>query len=715
MIYLYNVLEESIIDLLINNYMPYTAYVITDRALPAIDGFKPSQRRILYTMFKMGLLKGGRKKSQGIVGSTMFLHPHGDGAIYETMVRMARDAESLSYPYIDSKGNFGKQYSRDMQYASARYTEVRLEQIAHELFKDINKNTVDMVDNYDKTTVEPKLLPVSFPTILVNPQSGIANGMASNIAPFNLNEVIDFTIAYIKNPKETKVTDHIVAPDFPTGGNIVYNESIFENIFETGRGSFDIRATYKIEGDSIIFEELPYTTTFEPIMDKIAELVKDGKLKGITDIHDNHGLDSKGIEVVVKKNVDKEELIEELYNSTSLQSSFGCNFNLIVNGRPRVLGIKDIINAWVRFRANAIKRGLIFERDKKEDRKHLLEALPKVILDIDKVIQIIKSTKKNSEVVERLLASFDFTRVQAEYVADIKLRYLNEEYLMERINEIDTLKKEIETLTNTITNKREIAYIIINQLEEVKKAYGQERKSKLITVEKRQKGKAKAQKIDDYNLKIFITKEGYLKKIPLTGLRGNNENRIKEGDEIIQEFETTNNSEILIFTKNHNVHKLKTYEIDDHKTSTLGGEYLPSVTGEDVAFVTVTKDYTGDMLIGFTDGKIAKIELKAWSINRKKIEGAYAPKEAIFFKHIEEDIEVLAVSSIDKALVYDTSKINSKAGRTVAGVQVMKSKNDSYVKAYYSLDEAYEEADYYRTSSAGIGKYLKEKDFSNLL
>lgn len=714
-----NVIEQNIVETLTKNYMPYTAYVITERALPEIDGFKPSQRRILYTMMKMGLLKGNRKKSQGVVGQTMFLHPHGDGAIYETMVRMSKDAEALLIPFIDSKGNFGKQYSRDMKYASARYTEARLADVAKELFKDINKDNVDMIENYDGTMTEPKLLPVTFPSILVNPQSGIANGMASNIAPFNLGEVIDFTIAYLGNPKNVNVSDYITAPDFPSGGNIIHNKAVMDNILENGRGSFDIRATYRFEKNSIIFEKLPYTTTFEVIIDKISNLVKEGKLKEVIDIHDNYGRQSEGVEVVVKNNTDKEALVEKLFKLTPLQSSFGCNFNIIIDGRPKVLGVKQIVHEWLGFRANTVKRGASFDMKKKQDKKHLLLALKQVLMDIDKAISIIRETKKNSEVVNNLMKALSIDEVQAEYVADIKLKYLNKEYLVNRIDEIQELEKEIIALDDLITNRKTLAKVIISELRQVKKEYATERKTNLIEPQAINKQEAEKVEVDDYNLKIFVSKEGYLKKIPLTSLRGGFNIKVKDGDSIIGEFETTNNSDILIFTDKQNVYKIKSYDLEDHKPSILG-EYLPSMLGlkdENILFTTVTKDYSGHLVIGFIDGKVAKIELSAYETkqNRQMLKNAYANKEAIYFNHVHEDIDILAISSIKKAILFNTSMIGEKASKTAQGNQAMKEKNGSTVVGYYTINSELEESAYFRTSNAGVGKYLRANDFEEYL
>lgn len=699
--------------------MPYTAHVIMHRALPEIDGLKPSQRRILYTMLQMGLLKSGRKKSQGIVGQTMFLHPHGDMAIYETLVRLTKDNESLLIPYIDSKGNFGKQYSRDMKYASARYTEVKLGAIASELFQDIEKDTVDMMENYDGTLQEPRLLPVTFPSILINTSSGTAVGMASNIAPFNLNEVIDYTIASIKKP-ESEVGEFIKAPDLPTGGNIIYHKKEMQQIYETGKGSFKIRSTYRIEGNSIIFEEIPYTTTFEAIIEKISLLVKEGKIKDIVDIDDIYGINTKGIELTVKNSTNKALLVEKLFRLTPLQDTFSCNFNLIVNGRPQTIGIKQIIREWVNFRGNAIKRGAQFEKTKKEQKKHLLFALKQVLLDIDKAISIIRETNKNSQVVANLMKAFQLDELQAEYVAEIKLRHLNKEYLLHRLEEIETLEKEIAELHDIIHNPSKLHKKMIQQLKNVKKAHGQERKSQIVFPDELPTVTPEEIKIDNYNVRIIITKEGYLKKVPLTSLRGGNVMKVKDGDQIIHQYSTTNNSDILIFTDKYNCYKYKTYEIEDHKLSGLG-EYLPTLLHlqeETILFVTVTNDYQGNLLIGFEDGKVAKIALTAYHTkqNRSMLKNAYANKRAIYWDHIHEDKEILGVSSIKKAIVFHTSMINPKTSKTTIGVQAMKSKKDSIVLGYYDLsDGEYEGKEYYVTKGAGIGKYLKGDDFASIL
>uniref|UniRef100_A0AB39C774 DNA topoisomerase 4 subunit A n=1 Tax=Bacillus phage KoopaTroopa TaxID=3234046 RepID=A0AB39C774_9CAUD len=710
------VIEQSIIEAIRGNYMPYTAHVILERALPEIDGFKPSQRRILETARRMGLLSGVRKKSQGIVGQTMFLHPHGDGAIYETLVRMARDSEALSYPLIDSKGNFGKQYSKNMQYASARYTEAKLEPIAKELFKDINKNTVDMIDSYDGTLKEPKLLPVTLPFILLNPQSGIANGMASSIAPFNLNEVVDYFIAYIRSPKTARVSDYIKAPDFSTGGNVIYDKNTFERIFETGRGTFTIRATYKFDKDGIIFEELPYTSTFEAIITKIAELVKDGKIKDITDVNDIYGIKSKGIKITTKKNTDKEALVEKLFRMTPLQSTYPCNFNIVVNGRPRVLGIQGIAHEWIRFRAEAIKRGLNFDMNKKIEKRHLLLALKQVLLDVDKAIKIIRETKTNKEVVANLMDAFEIDEKQAEYVSEIKLRHLNEEYLIERTKEIETLEDEVIDLKDLIGSRQRIAQLLIAELEEGKKNYGKERRTGIIEAQAVAKAEKESVVIDDYNIKVFLTKEGYLKKIPLTSLRGNFTIKVKDGDEIVSEIDTTNNSDILVFTDKNNCYKYKMHEIEDSKPSLLG-EYLPTILGlkdEEIVFTHVTSDYKGILLVGFETGKLAKIELSAYETktNRKMLANAYYNgAKALYFNVIHEDIDIVMVSSINKVALFNTASINSKTSKTAQGNQLMRTKNDSIVESILDVKDCqFEDIEYYRLSNAGVGKYLKKTD-----
>lgn len=708
-------IKKSVIESLKNNYMPYSAHVILHRALPELDGFKPSQRRLLYTMYKMGLLKGNRTKSANVVGQGLKLNPHGDQSLYETAIRLTKDHEALLIPYIDSKGNFGKYYSRDMQYAAMRYTEMRLEKITQELFKDIEKDTVDMIDNYDNTMKEPRLLPVTFPTILANPTQGTAVGMASNICSFNLNELIDFTINYIKNTS-IKVSDYIKAPDFPTGGVIVYDEKEFEKIYETGKGSFKIRAKYEFTDNAIIIKEIPYTTKIEVVIDRIVDLVKEGKLKEIVDVNDIYGVNSSGIEITVKNNTNKELLMQKLFKLTPLEDTFSCNFNVIVDGRPKVLGVKEIIREWLKFRAKCIKRGIQYDLDKKKNKRHLLSGLKQVLLDIDKAIQIIRETKSDDEVIANLMQSFNIDQTQAEYVAEIKLRHLNKEYIIQRINEIEQLDKDIEYLQFALNDKITIAKIIIDQLEYVKKTYGQPRRTEIIYADELPSIDEKEIEIENYNVRLFVTKQGYLKKIPSVSLRGTSNIKLKDGDEITYEIDATNKSDILIFTDKQNCYKLKAYEIDDHKPSVLG-EYLPSTLGlkeENIVYATATEGYDEYLIIGFENGKVAKIDLKAYETktNRSMLKNAYTDQEKpIYFDTIKNDIDLVVVSTINKVLVFNTSMINAKSSKTTIGVQVMKSKNDSKVKIIKRLDDVQlQDADYYRTSNAAVGKYLRKED-----
>ena len=712
-------MQKTVVESLKENYMPYSAHVILHRALPEIDGMKVSQRRILYTMYKMGLLKGNRKKSQGIVGQTMFLHPHGDGAIYEALVRLAKDNEALLVPYVDSKGNFGKQYSRDMKQASARYTEVRLEQISKELFKDIDKNTVDMIDNYDGTLKEPRLLPVTFPSILVNPSQGTAVGMASSICSFNLSETIDFIVNFLKN-RDTKVEDHIKAPDLPTGGNIIYDEKVFKNIYENGKGSFKIRSKYHFDGNSIIISEIPYTTTIEAIIDRIVELVKDNKIKDITDVNDIDGVNSKGIEITVKNNTDKELLMAKLFKMTPLEDTFSCNFNIIVDGRPKVLGVKDILIEWLKFRIKSIKRGKAFDINKKSERKHLLSGLQKVLLDIEKAIEIIRNTKRNSEVISNLMQQFSLDEVQAEYIADIKLRNLNEEYIIDKSNEIEKLSKEIDELNELVNSKKLLAQLIIDELQSIKKLYGKERKSGIINADEVESLDNKEIVVEDYNVKLFLTNAGYLKKVALTSLRGSSTQKLKDDDFIKQEIESTNRADVLIFTDKYNTYKLKAYELSDHKISVLG-EYLPTLLqlkDENIIYVTTTVDYKENLLIGYESGKVAKIAMKSYFTkqNRKKLENTYnKDSKALYWNTVKEDIDLGAISDIDKVIIMNTSNINAKSSKNTMGVTFQKSKEDSKVVRYFNMDELESEdgKDYYSSKNAGVGKYLRKSDKLN--
>lgn len=709
--------KQNITDSLECNYMPYSAYVILSRALPEIDGLKPSQRRILYTMYKMGLLSGGRKKSQTIVGQTMAIHPHGDSAIYETLVRMSVDNESFLLPYVDSKGNFGKVYSRDMKEASSRYTEAKLTNIASEMFKDIDKDVVDMIDNYDNTLKEPRLLPVTFPSILTNASNGMAVGMASSIPSFNLSEVIDFTINYIKN-QNVKVLDYIKVPDFPTGGLIIYDENTFKKIYETGRGSFKIRATHKIEGNSIIFEEIPYTTTFEQIIDRVTTLIKNGEIKDIVDINDIYGIDTKGIEIIVKSNTDKKVLIERLYRSTPLESSFNCNFNVIVDGRPQTLGLKDIVHKWLEFRANTIKRGAKYEIKQKRHKMHMLRAIESVLLDIDKAIEIIRASKNDIEAVSGLSDYFSLDKKQAEFISNIKLININKDYFIKKTSEIKTLEEDINKLNSIINSKKELANLIINQLKEVKDKYGSSRMSKTINYKDVPKVDTETVSIDNYNVKLFITKDNYVKKIPLTSLRGNFDIRVKDGDKIINEIELDNMSEVLVFTDKHNVYKIKCFELEDKRPSELG-DYLPSyldLKDESILYVTATKEFKENILIGFDDGRLARIDIESYKTkqNRNMLKNAYAEKKALYFDTIEEDVDIVAVATNNKAVVLNTELFSAKSNRNVAGNIFIRLKDNEKVKGYRRVLENDTNIDYYKLSNAGVGKYLKKGDFINI-
>lgn len=708
--------EQKIVDSLIDNYMPYTAYVIMQRAIPEIDGFKPSQRRILYTMYKMGLLKGERRKSQGVVGRTMFLHGHGDASIYQTIVRMSKDNEALLVPYIDSKGNFGKHYSRDMQEASPRYTEIKLADVSSELFKNINKDSVDMIDNYDGTLKEPRLLPTTFPNILTNSQNGMAVGMSSNIPSFNLSEVIDYTIAYLKNQK-SEPSDYITAPDFPTGGEIVYNKKTMDEIFDSGKGSFKIRARYKIEGDSIIFYEMPYTANFEDVIDRITKLVKDGKFKDIVDIHDIYGINDKGIEIVTKKNTNKEVLVEQLFKMTKLEDTFSSNINIIVDGNPKVLGVKGVIDHWIKFRAKTIAREARHDKAEKLNKIHLLSALKKVLLDIDRAISIVKDTKTDRETLQRLTEAFEIDFEQAEYVSNIKLKHLNKEYIINKTNDIVELKKDVEDLDDLINNKKVLAKRIIKELEEIKTKYGEERRTGLVMAEDIVDIPTETIMVEDYNVKVFITKEGYLKKVPLTSLRGNYSLKVKDDDEIIKEFETTNTAELIVLTDKRNVYKKKLHEIQDNKPSNLG-EYIPtmlSMSDETPLFSFVTSDFSENLIACFEDGKVAKIEVSAYETkqNRSLLKNGYADKNIVYFDLLgkDEDIDLFAKSSIGKVILFNTSMINSKTSKTTIGSTVLKEKDNSKVVLFVRKEDAdIEDTEYYRIKNAGVGKYLRKED-----
>ncbi|NSW91548.1 MAG: topoisomerase IV [Firmicutes bacterium] len=713
-----NLIEQNITSTLEKNYMPYAMSVIVSRAIPEIDGFKPSHRKLLYTMYTMGLLTGARTKSANVVGQTMKLNPHGDMAIYETLVRLTRGYGALLHPFVDSKGNFGKQYSRDMKYAAPRYTEVKLDKISQEIFNELDKNAVDFTDNYDGSLKEPVLLPTTFPNILVNPNQGIAVGMASNICSFNLREVCEATVQFI-NDENTDIAQYIKAPDFPTGGQLIYNEKEIREIYETGRGSFKVRAKYRFDKKNSCIEiyEIPYTTTTEAIMDAVIQLVKSGKIKDITDIRDETDLDGLKITIDIKKNVDADELMNKLYKITPLEDTFSCNFNILINGVPKVMGIKDILREWISFRVNCIKRVTMFDMEKKSEKLHLLLGLQKILLDIDKAIRIIRNTEQDSEVVPNLMKAFGIDRVQAEFVAEIKLRNLNKEYILNRVGEVETLQKEIKELTSIYNSENKIKRIIIKQLNEVAKKYDQPRRTDIIHEEFVEEI-TEEHFIEDYNVKLFLTEQNYIKKIPLVSLRANPEQKLKEDDRIIQEIDARNKDDLLLFSSKHTVYKIKVHELEDHKASILG-EYLINKLemdeDEKIIYIVATSDYKGYLLFSFENGKVAKIDMSSYATktNRRKLLNAYSDlSRLIHIMYIENDLELVAYSSIGKVLVFNTSAINSKTTRNSQGVQVLKEKKGSRMTEIKTVDEAgLSDLDYYRTKNIpATGCYLKKED-----
>lgn len=712
--------EQPITETLEKNFMPYAMSVIISRAIPEIDGFKPAHRKLLYTMFKMGLLGGKLTKSANVVGQTMKLNPHGDASIYETMVRLTRGHEALLHPLIESQGNFGKQYSRDMAYAAPRYTEVRLEPICQEIFGDINKNTVTFTDSYDGEMQEPTLLPVAFPNILVNPNQGIAVGMASNICSFNLAEVCNATAALLKNEK-TDLIKHMPAPDFSMGADIIYSEDEMRSIYETGRGSFRMRAKYNYDkkNNCIEITEIPYTTTSEAIIGKLMELVKANKLKEISDARDETGLDGFKIALDLKRGTDPDQLMSKLYKLTPLEDSYSCNFNVLINARPVVLGVRSILLEWIDFRMGCIKNGIKYDIDKKSERLHLLTGLKKILLDIDKAISIIRHTEKEADVVPNLMDGFGIDKIQAEYVAEIKLRNLNREYILNRTSDIEKLMEELEELNRILGDDNEVKKLISDQLKKIAKKYGEERKTTLITSEDITEYK-EVVTVDDYPLTIFFTRENYLKKISAVSLRSSTtEHKLKENDEILQEIETTNNSEIIFFSDKCNAYKFRTYDMPDAKVSTMG-EYLPGLLGldedEKILYVVVTSDYKGNMLFTFENGKMAKVELKNYETktNRKKLIGAYGSKSPVVdIRFITDDIDVILMSDNNRVLCLNTEKIPLKATKSTQGVQAMtlKKKGAVVAKVTAADDCDIDNKEKYRTKNIpAAGGMLKNED-----
>lgn len=696
------VVEQNIDSTIRENYMPYAMSVILSRAIPEIDGFKPSHRKLLYTMYKMGLLNGARTKSANIVGATMKLNPHGDSAIYGTMVRLSRGYEALLHPYVDSKGNFGKFYSRDMAWAASRYTEAKLDKICNELFRDIDKDTVDFVDNYDNTMKEPSLLPVAFPSVLVNTNTGIAVGMASNICSFNLKEICETTAALIRDPNHD-VMQTLPAPDFIGGCQIIYDESALHQVYETGKGGIKLRARYRYDKSANCIDVLsiPSTTTCEVIIEKIIDLVKTGKIKDIADVRDETGIDGLKITIDLKRGVDPDRLMAKLYRFTTLEDSFSCNFNVLIGGVPRVLGVKALLEEWIAFRIECVRRRTYFDRNKKAEKLHLLKGLEAILLDIDKAVKIVRETDEEAEVVPNLMIGFGIDEVQAEYVAEIKLRHLNREYILKRTAEIEALEKEIAELDEILKSKTRIKTIIVKELKEIAEKYGQPRKS-IIIYEDIVSYTEEKDDVPDYPVNLFFTKEGYFKKITPQSLRMSSNHKLKDGDEIAQTCEFSNNGELLFFTDKCQVYKAKAADFADTKASALG-EYVPAKLGmdegENAVYMVATKDYKGMLLFAFENGKLAKVPLEAYQTktNRKKLTGAYSDKSPlagmVFFT---EDKEFLLKASSGRMLLIHSGAINLKTTRSTQGVAVMKLKKghrlfeiSEYVEGTFAKPQRY--------------------------
>ena len=671
------VVDQKIVDTIENNFMPYAMSVIMSRAIPEIDGFKPSHRKILYMMYKMSLLTGARAKSAKIVGQVMQLNPHGDAAIYDTMVRLSKGYEALLHPYVDSKGNFGKAFSRDMMWAASRYTEAKLEKICAELFADIDKDTVDMVDNFDNSMKEPALLPVTFPSVLVNANTGIAVGMASSICSFNLEEVCKTTIELLRDPK-FDVSETLKAPDFAGGGLLVYDKAAMDEIYNTGRGSFKVRARYSFDKSNSCIEitEIPPTTTSEAIIDKVIEKVKAGSLREISDIRDETDLSGLKITIDVKRGTDPDKLMKKLYASTPLQDSFSCNFNVLINAMPRVLGVRELLGEWIEFRSGCVRRRTAFDLKRATDRLHLLRGLEKILLDIDKAISIIRNTEEESEVVPNLMIGFRIDKIQAEYVAEIKLRHLNKEYILKRLQDIDRLEEAIKDLNDILENPKRIKQIIIYELKEVVKKYANPRKTEIIYSAELEEETVEPD-IPDYPVTVFFTQGGYFKKITPLSLRMSGTQKLKDGDEIAQTVETTNSSELLFFTNKCQVYKSRACDFDDTKASVLGdyvAAKLEMEEGEVPVYMAVTSDYSGYMMFFFENGKAAKVSLDAYRTvtKRKKLIKAFSDKSPVAaVMQLAADEEIVVISSAGRHLLLNTAVVLPKTTKDTIGVGVM--------------------------------------------
>ena len=710
--------EQAISETLELNYMPYAMSVIVSRAIPEIDGFKPSHRKLLYTMYKMGLLTGGRTKSANIVGQTMRLNPHGDAAIYETMVRLAKGNETLLHPFVDSKGNFGKVYSRDMAYAAARYTEAKLDPICAEVFKDIDSDTVDMVDNYDATMKEPALLPTTFPNVLVSANQGIAVGMASNNCSFNLREVCDTAIALMKNP-DHDILETLPGPDFSTGGELLFDEAATREIYATGRGSFKLRAKWRYvkDGNLIEITEIPYTTATEVIMDKVAELIKAGKIKEIADMRDETDLGGLKLTIDLKRGVDPEKLMQKLFRLTPLQDSFPCNFNILIAGMPRVMGVGEILDEWTAWRTDCVKRRIFFQIQKKEDRLHLLKGLERILLDIDKAIAIIRETELENEVVPNLMIGFGIDEIQANYVAEIKLRNINKEYILKQTRAIDDLEGEIADLRDTLNSPRKLKNVIIKELQAVADKFGQPRRTEIL-YDAQETAPEEEDDVPDYGVTVFVSKEGYLKKMTAQSLRMSGEQKFKEGDSLSFSQETTNRAEFLVFTDRYQCYKSRLSDFDDGKASQLG-DYLPQKlgfeAGENLVALVFCGDYKGFILFFFENGKAAKVPLSAYETktNRKKLTGAYSDKSPLIKAvALDADEQMVVYSTDGRAAIFSTAQLLPKTTRNTQGVAVMTLKKKATLRDAVLLTQSgiVNESRYRTKTIPSAGAVLKEED-----
>ena len=712
------VVEQGITDTLESNYMPYAMSVIVSRAIPEIDGFKPSHRKLLYTMYKMGLLTGARTKSANIVGQTMRLNPHGDAAIYDTMVRLSRGYGALLTPFVDSKGNFGKVYSRDMAWAAPRYTEAKLAPICAELFQDIDSDTVDFVENYDNTMLEPSLLPTTFPNILVSANTGIAVGMASQFCGFNLKEVCETAVAYLKNPA-CDLTETLLAPDFPTGGQLLYDDDVLRELYESGRGSVRVRAKYRyVKAENLIeVYEIPYSTTTEAILDKVAELIKGGKIREIADMRDETDLSGLKLAIDLKRGTDPDKLMAKLFRLTTLEDAFACNFNVLIAGMPRVLGVRQILEEWCAWRTESVRRRLYFILGKKRDKLHLLKGLQRILLDIDKAIRIIRETAEESEVIPNLMIGFGIDQIQAEYVAEIKLRNINKEYILKRTRETDALRDEIDDLENTLNDPSRVKKLLVDELTAAARKYGEPRRTEIL-YDHRQAELPEEEPAAEYPVHLFLSREGYLKKITPQSLRMSGEQKYKEGDSLRQSFETNSNAELMLFTNRCQVYKVRLGEFEDSKASVLG-DYLPAKLkmedGESVVCAVLPGDYSGSLLFLYENGKAARIALTAYQTasNRRKLTGAYSDKSPLAaILRLTEDGEVAVFSDEPRCLIFHTALLSPKTTRASQGVAVMTlKKNRRLTEAKFLADTAIQNPARYRIRSLpAAGALLKGED-----